>query len=280
MSEPGRDDAVGARELGALLRARRARLSPAAVGLPEGRRRRTPGLRREEVALLSAISPTYYALLEQGRGRHPSRQVLDALAAALRLNDAERSYLHALAAAEAAAPPQPAREEEVLGDGVADLVERLDPHPTYITGRRFDVLAANRAARALWTDWPARPPAERNLLLWMFTPQAREVFVEWEREAAAALARFRAAVARHLDDPVFGELVDRLHEISPEVRAWWPRHDIAPLGGGAKRLRHPELGELVLRHIVLLLADEPEHKLVTFAPEPADADRLARLIGR
>ncbi|GAA4217420.1 helix-turn-helix domain-containing protein [Actinocatenispora rupis] len=265
------------RELGDLLRSRRERLTPADVGLPPGIRRRTRGLRREEVAALAAISPTYYAFLEQGRDLNPSRQVLDALATALRLSAAERGHLHELAYG--APPAEPA--EEVLVPGVAELVDRLDPAPAYVTGRRWDVLAANRAACLLWTDWWALPPADRNMVWWMLTaPAARDVFVEWEREASAQLARFRAAAARHRDDPSFAELVDRLRAASPEMREWWPRHDVAPLSSGSKLLHHPVLGELRLRHVVLTVADAPEQKLVTFHPESVDLPRIAALVDR
>ena len=207
MSAEGSSRSASAQELGKLLRARRASLTPAELGLPEGRRRRTPGLRREEVSQLAAISPTYYALLEQGRGAHPSPQVLDALAAALRLNPAERVYLDALANGQDS--PRPAAgPHEALTPGVAALVDRLDPHPTYVTGRRWDILAANRAACLLWTDWHARPANDRNLLLWMFAdPHARAVFVDWEKEAAAQLGRFRAAAALHLHDTDFTDLI-------------------------------------------------------------------------
>jgi transcriptional regulator with XRE-family HTH domain len=265
-------------QLAELLRSRRERLQPEDVGLSPGFRRRVPGLRREEVAQLAAISPTYYALLEQGGDVHPSPQVLDSLAQALRFSQAERTHLHELARDDAG--PETLTPIEALAPAVADLVEYLDPHPTYVTGRRWDVLAANRAARALWIDWPALPAEERNMLVWTFTnPAAREVFVEWEAEARALLARFRFAAARHPDDPQFRDLIDRLHASSPAVRSWWPAHDVAPLSSGTKRLRHPALGELELQHVVLQLADEPEQKLVTFRPAAEDERRIARLIG-
>ncbi len=268
------DQATAARALGDLLRSRRERLQPVDVGLPTGTRRRTRGLRREEVALLAAISPTYYAFLEQGRDVRPSRQVLDALAAALRLGPAERAHLHELV--HGVPPPEAA---EALAPAVAALVDRLDPSPTYVTGRRFDVLAANRAARALWTDWPALELEERNMLWFMFTdPAARTTFVEWEREATALLARYRSAADRHPDDRSFRELTERLHAASAEVRAWWPRHDIAPLSSGTKRLRHQVLGELELTHVVLLVADDPDQKLVTFDAGEKDQARIAELL--
>lgn len=274
MSGRGSASKTAARELGHLLRERRERLQPADAGFPTGPRRRTPGLRREEVAQLAAISPTYYAFLEQGRELRPSRQVLDALAHALQMAPAERDYLHVLV--HGGPPPPAAVSSEVLAPGVAELLEHLNPHPSYVTGRCWDVLGSNSSARLLWTDWPRLPADERNLLLWMFAaPAAREVVVDWETEAAAQLARFRAAAARHPADSRFTALTERLHAISPEVRDWWPRHDVAPLASGRKRLRHPQLGELELRHVVLQVADDPEQKLVTFAPSAADESRLA-----
>jgi transcriptional regulator with XRE-family HTH domain len=272
--------AARSRELGELLRSRRERLEPADVGLPGGRRRRTPGLRREEVALLAAISPTYYAFLEQGRDIRPSRQVLDALADALRLGPTERAHLHELV--HGSPPPVGGAAAETLAPAVAALVDRLEPHPTYVTGRRWDVLAANRAACLLWTDWHALEPQARNMLWWTFTDAAaRTIVVDWEREASGLLARFRAAAARHPDDPAFEDLIQRLRAASPEVRAWWPRHEVAPLSSGAKRLRHPELGELELEFVTLQVADDPEQKLVTFSAGPADQQRIAaRIAGR
>jgi transcriptional regulator with XRE-family HTH domain len=264
-------------EVAELLRTRRAGLQPADVGLPAGTRRRTQGLRREEVAQLAGISTTYYTFLEQGRDLRPSRQVLDALARALRLGPTERVHLHELV--HGGSPASTRGTVETLAPAVTDLVDRLDPHPTYVTGRSWDVLAANRAARALWTDWPALPPAERNMLWWRFMdPAARSVLIEWQTEAAAQLARFRAAAARYPDDPEFGSLIQRLHAGSAEVRAWCPRHDVAPLRSGTKRIHHPTLGDVTFHHVVLQLADHPEQKLVTFTAEQQDQTRLAQML--
>ncbi|MDH6133384.1 transcriptional regulator with XRE-family HTH domain [Kitasatospora sp. MAA4] len=274
-----RDAAIRAREFGELLRSRRERLQPADVGLPPGTRRRTRGLRREEVAQLAAISATYYTFLEQGRELRPSRQVLDALCTALQLNAAERAHAYALVHGDPLVPAAVAAVES-LAPAVAALVDRLDPCPTYVTGRCWDVLAANRAARALWTDWPSLPPEDRNMLCWMFTdPGARQALVDWESEAAALLGRFRAAAARHPGDPAFAALIDRLHAASPEVRAWWPQHQVAPLASGTKRMRHPVLGELLLQHVVLQLVDDPEQRLVTFSAPDDDLARIAALPG-
>ena len=257
--------------LGQLLRSRRERLVPTDVGLSAGRRRRTAGLRREEVALLASLSATYYTFLEQGRSVRPSVQVLDALASALRMSAAERRYLHVLAygpggasgpAPAASAPP------ERLDPAVADLVQRLEPFPTLVKGRRWDVLAASPAARELFADWQAGPPGERNLVRWMFTTdQAREVYLEWEPEARAMLGRFRLSAARYPDDPDVRALIAELQRDSEHVRDWWPRHDVAAIGGnGSKKLRHPRLGPVEYSHVVLQVADQPDQTLVTYSP--------------
>jgi transcriptional regulator with XRE-family HTH domain len=257
--------------LGQLLRSRRERLVPADVGLSAGRRRRTAGLRREEVALLANLSATYYTFLEQGRPVRPSAQVLDALAAALRMSAAERRYLHVLAygpggasgpAVSASAPP------EQLDPAVADLVQRLEPFPTLVKGRRWDVLTANPAARELFADWAAGVPGEHNLVRWMFTTdQAREVYLEWEPEARAMLGRFRLSTARYPDDPDVRTLIAELQRDSEHVRDWWPRHDVAAIGGsGSKKLRHPRLGPAEYSHVILQVADHPDQTLVSYSP--------------
>jgi transcriptional regulator with XRE-family HTH domain len=274
--------------LGQLLRSRRERLVPAGVGLPAGQRRRTAGLRREEVALLAGLSTTYYTFLEQGRPVRPSAQVLDALAAALRMSAAERRYLHVLAygpegpGASAArvlgsGPRNPgtdagtdagtAAPPERLDPAVADLVQRLEPFPTVVKGRRWDVLAANPAAVELFAGWAVPSSPERNLLRWMFTAdQAREVYLEWEPEARAMLGRFRLSAVRHPDDPDVRALIAELQRDSEHVRDWWPRHDVTAIGSGSKKLRHPRLGPVEYSHVVLQVADQPDQTLITYSP--------------
>ncbi|MFC4507199.1 MULTISPECIES: helix-turn-helix transcriptional regulator [Streptomyces] len=254
--------------LGELLRSRRERLRPGDVGLPGGSRRRTAGLRREEVALLANVSATYYTFLEQGRPVRPSTQVLDALADALRMSDAERQYLRVLAhgGEDPIGTDTVAAPAEWLDPGVVALVQRLEPFPTIVKGRRWDVLASNSAARELFTDWDALPGDERNLVRWMFTaPRAREAYVQWEPEARAMLGRFRLTAARHPDDPGFEALIGELKQDSEEVRRWWPRHDVMTVGSGTKKLRHPTLGPLDYSHVVLQLADNPDQILVTYS---------------
>jgi len=266
-----------ARELADLLRSRRDRLQPADVGLPAGKRRRTRGLRREEVAHLAGVSTTYYTFLEQARDLRPSWEVLEAIARALRLTPADRVHLHTLGGSAPRATPR--LGAETLPHAVAALVDRLDPYPTYVTGRYRDVLASNRAARLLWTDWSALPPEERNMLWWTFTdPGARRVLVDWEAESFAQVASFGAAADRFGDDPSFGALIGRLRDASPDFRVAWRRHNLTPASSGGARIFHPVLGELTLTRVVLTLADDQEQKLLTFAASPPDQDRIAELL--
>ncbi|MGP3955736.1 helix-turn-helix transcriptional regulator [Nonomuraea sp. 3N208] len=254
--------------LGQLLRSRRERLRPGDVGLPAGSRRRTAGLRREEVALLANMSVTYYTFLEQGRPVRPSAQVLDALADALRMSGAERQYLRVLARGgeDGPGPGTAAAPTEWIDPEVVALVQRLEPFPTIVKGRRWDVLASNPAARELFADWDELPDGERNLVRWMFTAaHARTVYLEWEPEARAMLGRFRLAAAGHPDDPGFEALIEELKGDSEEVRQWWPRHDVMAVGSGSKKLRHPRLGPLNYSHVVLQLADNPDQTLVTYS---------------
>ncbi len=248
--------------LGELLRSRRERLAPADVGLPTGDRRRTAGLRREEVALLANVSTAYYTFLEQGRPVRPSPRVLDSLAEALQLSAPERQYLQRLGAGTAS--PQPAAGAEWLDPAVIDLVDRLEPSPTLVKGRRWDILVANHAANELFADW-ADPAVESNLVRWMFTTdRAREVYVDWEYEAKAMLGRVRLAAAGLGDDSDLVQLIDELQQESELVAAWWPLHDVTAIGGGTKRLRHPRLGPLDYRHVVMAVADNPEQRMVSY----------------
>ena len=228
--------------------------------------------------MVDRLASTYYTFLEQGRPVRPSVQVLDALAAALRMSAAERRYLQVLAygpdgaasagaasAGAASAGAAVTAPPERVAEGVADLVQRLEPFPTYVKGRRWDVLAATPAARERFTDGAALPAAERNLVRWMFTTAAaHQVYLDWEAEARAMLGRFRLAAARHPDDPDFAALIAELRRDSPHVRDWWPRHDVTAVGSGSKKLRHPRLGPVLYSHVVLQVADSPDQTLVTY----------------
>lgn len=266
-------------ELADLLRARRESLKPEDVGLPPGRRRRTRGLRREEVALLAAISPTYYAYLEQARELHPSREVLDALARALRLGGAERVHIHELV--HGTPPPRSGvAAAELPAPGLAELVARLDPYPTYVKDHRWEVLLANRSARVLFRDWSSAPGKPRNMLRWMLLdPLARDVYPQWQMEAEAMVARFRMAAARRPSDGDTLALIDSLHAEAPGFAELWARHGVLAQGSGHKQLAHPVIGTVTFEHVVLR-PEELDQTLVTFSPprgESVQLDALAAL---
>ncbi|GAA1953679.1 helix-turn-helix transcriptional regulator [Amycolatopsis minnesotensis] len=256
------DLAARRRELGAFLRSRRERITPSEAGVPATGRRRTPGLRREELAFLAGISATWYTYLEQGRDIRPSEQVLTALATALRLTGHERDHLFHLAGAPAAPEPD---EPEAVDPAVAAIPMLVRPNPAYLTGVSYDLLSVNPAATELFADLNTDRP---NLARWMFTsPAARQVLVDWEREAQVLLARLRGAAGRHPAHPRFARLIEELHAASPEVREWWPRYDIQVSRTGTKRLRHPRHGIVTMTHTAFHVAEHPEQTLVVYAEQ-------------
>jgi len=249
-------------ELGAFVRERRGRVTPEDVGLPNGGRRRTPGLRREEVAQLAGVSMSWYTWLEQGRDMRPSPSVLDAIARVLRLTAAERAHLFHLARVELPLPgpgyPRTAPTE------LATLVAALDPHPAYLTGPRTDVLAWNIASGVIG-DFDALPVARRNLLRWLLLellPEDRG----YEGTAKSTLARFRAAHARYIEDPDFAALIAELEERSPDFRAWWPRHEVLAEQTGTKDVLDERVGALRMHHLQTIPTSHPELRLTVYAP--------------
>lgn len=266
-------------ELAQFLRSRRERLSPAQVGLPGGGRRRTPGLRREEVAQLAAVSPSWYTWLEQGRDISVSGQVLERLARVLQLGHDERRHLFALAR-----EPEPARppvETNPTVPALRYLVNALEPAPAYLISSCCTVVAQNEAARLVLADWDQRDGRERNLLWWVFTdPAARELFVDWQAEARRTLAFFRANSERFIGQAWFGALVNDLRATSAPFAAWWPRQDVSGAFTERKELHHPWLGALVFHPLVLQPATLADHHLVVYTPlaEAQTADKLALLV--
>ncbi|GAB7031372.1 helix-turn-helix transcriptional regulator [Streptomyces sp. NPDC021749] len=250
------------RQLGTFLRTRRERITPTDVGLPQTGRRRTPGLRREELALLAGISATWYTYLEQGRKIRASEHVLNALASALRLDRHERDHLFQLAGH---TPAPEAEEPEPLTPEAAAVPLLLHPHPAYLIAGNYDVLSHNQAAAQLFPHLTAAADRPPNLVRWVFLdPAAREVLVDWEPEARALLARLRTLSTRHPDDPRYTHLIDELHEQSPEARTWWPHYELQPRHSGHKRLRHPTRGTLDYRFTAFHLAEHPEQTLVIY----------------
>ena len=262
------------------LRTRRAALQPEDVGLPSGGRRRTPGLRREEVAQLAGMGATWYTWLEQGRDVRASLEVLESLARALRLDQAERNHLILLGRGEAAPPCKGPAER--VSPTLRRLIENLGPNPAYILGRRWDYLAWNDAAVALLGDFAAIPRAARNHAWQTFTdPSRREMFTDWERSSRLLVAKFRADSARHLGDPEFESLILALRRSSPDFSRAWDRHEVSVSGEGRKDLRHPVAGMMSFSHAVFHPAEKLEQRLVLYSPLPENdtAEKLVALIG-
>jgi transcriptional regulator with XRE-family HTH domain len=217
---------------------------PKDVGLEAGAgRRRTPGLRREEVAQLSGVGLSWYTWLEQGRDVTPSDQVLSALSRALLLSASEREHLFLLAGV-ASPPVSPAGE--ALDAETAALVDGLLPHVAFVLSPRFDVLAHNRAAALILGDLVSAPPARRNLLVWVFSAFEGRESAAWEQTARANLLDFRAEYARHPGDPAFDSLVASLSSTSARFREWWEQHDVRAMEPAVKHIRHRDLGPLRL----------------------------------
>ena len=255
------------------LRKRRAGLTPAEVGLPPGLRRRTPGLRREEVAQLANIGVSWYVWLEQGREVNPSAQVLDSLAGALRLTPNERRHLFVLAGQMLS--PQTTPAEECVSPVLRQMLADLNPSPAYVIGRRWDYLAWNQAADAIFAISDAPAPYGRNLVWRFFTdPAMRQHFPNWEQMARGVLAEFRTASVRHLGDRAFTDLIKALKQSSPEFCQWWPHHDAPRSLDGDKTLDHPTLGRLEFEFVILQVLSDPDVKLTIFIPKATTRAKL------
>jgi len=267
------------REFAAFLRSRRERLTPEDVGLPRGVRRRAPGLRREEVALLAGVGTTWYTWLEQGRDVRPSAEVLAALARALRLDPTERRHLFLLN--DRPPPETPRTGPEVVPALLVRLLDSMAGQPSYVVGRRWDVLAWNRAAAAVFGDYGRLRGDERNTMHLVFAdPAHRRLLVDWEAVARASLAMFRADSARYAGDPDFARLIEKLAAASAEFRAWWPKYEVIRPLGGVKRLDHPQAKRLSFEYASLAVGEPPDMRLVVFTPLAEDdtAAKLERLL--
>ncbi|MGJ0117881.1 helix-turn-helix transcriptional regulator [Williamsia sp. MIQD14] len=267
-------------ELGAFLRSRRERLRPADVGLPSGPRRRTPGLRREEIAVLAHISTEYYVRLEQGRAPRPSADVLAGIVGALRLTGPESDHLHLLAGT---APNRSGLHSRQVRPSIIELLRRIPATAGFVMSAAFDVLAWNDLAAALMEDFAARTPDDRNLARNAFLPEVPDGEALYGISDAAgfrqsAVMELRTASARYPDDPVIRALVDELRHGSREFARLWDRNDVQPPSMLTKTFRHPVVGELTLDCDVLHLADGDQHLVLYTAPVgSAAAESLAFL---
>jgi transcriptional regulator with XRE-family HTH domain len=252
------------RELGAFLRSRRERVRPEQVGLPPMRRRRTPGLRREEVAQLAGVGVTWYTWLEQGRDINPSAQVLDAIARTLQFDVHEHSHLFTLAGISTTTIADQCLN---LCPTAQPLIDQLEPFPATVVNARLDLLAFNRVYASFFEDLVAIPVEDRNILWLAFThPRWREVIVDWDDITGRMVAEYRALMAEHLDDPAWKTLVARLHAASPEFAAVWERHDVQGVESRTKRAMHPTAGLLLLDYTNLWLNQGLGIRIVAFSP--------------
>jgi transcriptional regulator with XRE-family HTH domain len=263
--------------LGTYLKDRRIRLDPAAFGLPAVRRR-TPGLRREEVAQRANISPTWYTWLEQGRGGAPSADVLNRIAAALMLTDVEREHLFLLGLGR---PPEVRyRAAEGVTPRLQRLLDAFEVSPALIKTATWDVVAWNRAAALVLTDYGALPPGQRNILRLIFgDPRVRAAQYDWESIARFVVGAFRADAARAGAVSEVGQLVEELCRLSPEFEALWRDNDVRVHGEGVKRLRHPILGAIMFEYSAFAVDGRPDLGMVVYNPATrSDAERIRSLV--
>lgn len=264
--------------LGVYLKDRRAKLDPAAFGFPS-QRRRTPGLRREEVAQRAHISPTWYTWLEQGRGGAPSADVLDRIARALMLTDVEREHLFLLGLGR---PPEVRyRKDEGVTPRLQRVLDALEPSPALIRTATWDVVAWNRAATVMLTDYGSLPPQQRNILRFIFLdPRVRAAQYDWESVARFVVGAFRVDAARAGAAAEVEPLVDELCRLSPEFKAMWRDNDVRSHGEGVKHIRHPILGLLAFEYSAFAVDGRPDLNMVVYNPAtPADAEKIQSLTG-
>jgi transcriptional regulator with XRE-family HTH domain len=269
----GKSKEARRKEFAAFLRSRRERISPHEVGIRTTDRRRTPGLRREEVAELAAVGVTWYTWLEQGRPVRASAQVLQAIADALLLGPSERAYLFTLAEV---AQPSDRQETGDIPPFLPALLRQLDPFPAAVQNARWDVLAFNRSFDGL-VGMGSVPRAERNALMLYFTdPARRRYWVEWEEHAPRLVSQFRTVMARHVSEPDWQQLLDQIRGASPVFDRLWQQHEVGVYGHSPKHFRHPVVGELSLIRFHLW-AEPRVDGLLAVGYTPADAATEAKL---
>lgn len=259
------------RELADFLKRSRAQCDPERAGLPpDDRVRRVPGLRREEVARLAGVSADYYARLEQGRPINPSPAVVEAIGHALGLDEASLAHLKDLVGITPTRPPSRTPGVQRLRPGLHRLLDSLDASvPALILGRQSAVLGANRMARALFADFDAMPAVERNYTRWLFLDQdARDLFVDWDVQARAAVENLRLDAVRESDRQATEALVTELRTRSEDFDRWWRQHRVHQRTHGSKRLRHPLVGELTVEYETLSLPGDSETTLFLYTAEP------------
>lgn len=272
-------DAVRLEQLGQFLRTRRERLTPEAMGFPNDVRRRTPGLRRSEVAMLAGVSVDWYTWLEQGRNIHVSSQVLDSIARALQLDGSERKHLFVLAMKQI-----PADILQIEQTGVSEtlqhVLDRLEYSPAIVIDVRWNVVAWNLAACAVVGDYRFMPEKERNVVWRAFmSPYLRNLLQDkWEEHAKRRLAQFRANYGKYAGDPWWENFIAELSAVSLHFKEWWVRHEVLPVTEGNKHYFHPEAGELTLENITFQVSDAPGQQVIINSPIGDTEEKIRRLV--
>lgn len=264
--------------IGEFLRTARERLTPEQVGLPSHGRRRTPGLRREEVAYLANVGVSWYTSIEQGKDVHPSQQVLESLAAALQLSADERRYLFLLSKSDEMKEPEVYKE---ISKGLERTVFALEPHPAYIMDKYWDVLLWNKAAEFVFRFpvYSADIHPTPNLVYHFLTdPCRKEMLADWEERAKLMIARFRADCARYPQDARLNKMIETLMQKSEEFSSYWPRYEVKTVSDCHKLYNDPRIGELEFEHVNLQLSNCPDLKLMIYTASPSTAEKLKQQI--
>jgi transcriptional regulator with XRE-family HTH domain len=263
--------------LGEFLRITRERLTPEQVGLSSHGRRRTPGLRREEVAQLANVGVSWYTSIEQGKDVHPSHQVLESLAAALRLSDDERRYLFLLSKSDESEEAEIYKE---ISTGLERTVFALEPHPAYIMGKYWALLLWNRAAEFLFRfpSYSEGINPKPNLVHYFLTdPFIKEMIPDWEERAKVMIARFRADCARYPQDARLNEMIEKCKQENELFRLWWPRYEVKTVTDCHKVLNDPRIGELEFDHVNLQVSECPDLKLMIYTGSADTAEKLKQI---
>jgi transcriptional regulator with XRE-family HTH domain len=258
--------------LGEFLRATRERLTPEQVGLPSYGRRRTPGLRREEVAQLANVGVSWYTSIEQGKDVHPSYQILESLATALRLSEDERRYLFLLSKSDEMEESKIYKEISI---GLERTVFALEPHPAYIMDKYWDILLWNRAAEFLFRfpSYSTSTNSKPNILHhFLIDPPRKEINSDWEERSKIMIARFRADCAMYPQDAKLNEMIENFKQESELFRLCWPRHEVKTVTDCHKLFNDPKLGELEFEHVNLQLSNYPDLKLMIYTASPSTAE--------
>ncbi|MDR3594041.1 helix-turn-helix transcriptional regulator [Clostridium sp.] len=253
------------KELGDFLKTRRAKISPSQVGISEGLRRRTPGLRREEVANIAGIGLTWYTWLEQGRPIQVSAEVLESLSRVLMLNGQERIHLYTLA--RQVLPAEIPSYQENVSPILQHALDNLILSPSFIMDTRWNIIAWNKAASAVFIDFNKIHVSERNMISMMFTyDEYKKLFIDWESHAKGMLARFRSTSGEYIEDPWLVKFIEDLKRKSEEFNLWWSQHDVQRNGETYKKLKHPIVGELFFEFISFDVSDGSNLRLIVNTP--------------